>query len=151
MRFILLCAAAAALCLLASCGSAQSSYADLTSRDVRLPNGQVIRAETMITSLEVMRGMMFRTSLAPDRGMLLIYKAPGNYPTWTYQVLIPLDLVWLDTSRNIVAVADNVPPCKSRASECPQYGGKKVSKYLLELAGGVAARNHLAPGQTIEF
>ena len=49
MRFILLCAAAAALCLLASCGSAQSRYADLTSRDVRLPNGQVIRAETMIT------------------------------------------------------------------------------------------------------
>ena len=58
--------------------------------------------ETMITDFEVLRGMMFRTSLAPDRGMLFVHPKPEHYTYWMYQTLIPLDIIWLDSNRDIV-------------------------------------------------
>ena len=45
-----------------------------------------------------------------------------------YQVKIPLDMVWMDKNRRVVEMAENVPPCKTaKASECPTYGGERLS------------------------
>jgi uncharacterized membrane protein (UPF0127 family) len=98
-----------------------------------------------------MRGMRFRTSLAPDRGMLYVHKNPGPYTYWTYQYEIPLDMIWMDTSRQIVEIVENVPPCKTQASRCAHYGGTKVARFHLELASGMAAKYGLKVGDKLEF
>ena len=136
--------------LLASC-SKPTTYADLNSQDVTLPGGQTIRVQTMISSEDQLRGLMFRTSLAPDRGMLFVHSTSGLYSTWTYQHLIPLDIVWIDREHNIVEMMENAPPCNTRASQCPHYGGTKVSMYMLELAGGMARKYGLQIGQRVAF
>lgn len=136
---------------LVSCASRGSSYSELHSQDVTLPNGQVIQVETMISREDQMRGMMFRTSLPPNRGMLYVHQDPGVYSYWTYQYEIPLDMIWMDTSHIITEMIENVPPCHSKASECPHYGGAKVARYHLELAGGMARKYGLKPGQRLEF
>src|SRR5271157_5966362 len=119
MRYFLLPFAVCVLAtLLAGCSST-ASYADLSTRDVTLPGGQVIRAESMTTKVDMLRGMQFRTSLAEDRGMLFIHGTTGLYPYWMYQVEIPLDMIWMDTGRQIVEIAERVPPCKTAASQCP--------------------------------
>jgi hypothetical protein len=135
-----------------SCGfTSSSSHADLHSQDVALPGGQTIHVETMISRVDLMRGMMFRTSLAPDHGMLFVQKEPGLYSAWTYQVEIPLDMIWMDKSHQIVEIVENVPPCRTKASQCPSYGGTKVAQYELELAGGMARKYGLQIGQRLEF
>jgi hypothetical protein len=147
MRYFLL----AALLPLACCGPQPTSLEDFSTQPVTLPGGQVIRAETMISNFDLMRGLMFRTSLAPDHGMLFVHAEPGNYQHWMYQVLIPLDIIWLDSNRNIVEIVENAPPCKTQASKCAQYGGKQISAYVLELGGGMARKYGLSVGQTVQW
>jgi uncharacterized protein len=151
MRFILPASAGILLCFLASCGRTATTFSDINTQEITLPGGQTIQVERMMSTADQMRGMMFRTSLAPDRGMLYVHKTPGLFPYWTFQYEIPLDMIWMDTSRQIVEIVENVPPCKSQASQCPHYGGTKVARYHLELAGGMAAKYGLKAGEKLEF
>ncbi len=136
---------------LAGCGSKTVTLDDYHTQVVLLPDGAQVRAELMIEAIDLRRGMMFRESLAPDHGMLFLHPAPGQYKYYMYQVRIPLDIVWLDRDKRIVEIAANVPPCPTRASECPQYGGSYAAMYVLELAGGVAAHHGLKTGDTLRF
>jgi uncharacterized membrane protein (UPF0127 family) len=147
MRFIVL----AVLLSLTSCGPKPSTVEDFPTRPITLPGGQVIRVETMISNFEMLRGMMFRTSLAPDRGMLFVHPKPEHYTYWMYQTLIPLDIVWLDSNRNIVEIVADAQPCKTQASKCAQYGGKQISSYVLEIPGGMGRKFGLQLGQKIQF
>ena len=141
------------LALLVACSSDKpSTMEDLTSAVVTLPGGQKIKAERMVLTTDLARGMMFRDSLAPDRGMLFIHDKTGNNPYWMYQVRIPLDIIWMDKGRKIVEISPDTPPCKSASSrECPQYGGNVPAQYVLELAGGVARKEGLKAGDVLQF
>ena len=37
------------------------------------------------------------------------------------------------------------------AGQCPNYGGHRLSRFVLELAGGNAAANGLKPGDRLDF
>jgi uncharacterized membrane protein (UPF0127 family) len=136
---------------LAGCGPKTDTLADFGSRLVTLPAGRQIRAEVLINPQDMARGMMFRDSLAPDRGMLFLHAEAGNYPYWMYQVRIPLDIIWMDSERRVVEIAANTPPCKTGPGQCPTYGGHFRAQYVLELAGGMAAKYGIKPGETLEF
>jgi uncharacterized membrane protein (UPF0127 family) len=137
--------------LAAGCGSSSESSYELGIRSVKLPNGQIIRAEVEVTPIDMQKGMMFRDSLPRGRGMLFVHDKPGMYPYWMFQVKIPLDMLWMDASRNVVEISADTPPCKSKASECPNYGGHQDAQYVLELGGGEARRLGLRVGDTLEF
>jgi len=111
----------------------------------------VLRVETMTTNFELLRGLMYRTSLAPDHGMLFVYPKPNYYQMFMYQTLIPLDIVWLDSDRRIVAMNENAQPCKTQASKCPKYGGKLMATFGLQMAGGMARKYSLQLGQTVQW
>jgi len=153
MGLLRLVAAIGALCLLTACGRVKESRTEtgFTARVVTLPNGQQITAELMLEDRDMMRGMMFRDSLAPDRGMLFVHPKPGNYSYWMHQVRIPLDIIWMDSSSRIVEISANTPPCKTAPAECPHYGGHAVVQYALELGGGMVEHYGLKEGQELEF
>jgi uncharacterized membrane protein (UPF0127 family) len=92
-------------------GGSNESLKALNRRQVKLPDGQIIVAETALGPEEMQRGLMFRESLAPDRGMLFVHTAEGQYPYWMYHCKIALDMIWMDRQRRIVEIAENVPPC----------------------------------------
>lgn len=140
--------------LLAACSGGLETIApgELTTRLVILPDGARITAESMRKELDMSRGMMFRESLQEDRGMLFTHGAPGRYSYWMYQVKIPLDIIWMDAKGYVVEILPKVPPCPSKsARECPSYGGKQDAQYVLELAGGVAAKHGLRLGDRLQF
>lgn len=152
MRLGLLCCGCLALVMfVVSCGRGETTFADINTQDITLPNGKTIQVERMLSAQEQMRGMMFRTSLASDRGMLYVHKESGLYPYWTFQYEIPLDMIWMDAGLQIVEILENVPPCKLQASQCPHYGGMRVARYHLELAAGMVKKNDLRVGQKIDF
>jgi len=133
-------------------GGSTESLKALNMRDVKLPDGQIIKAETAITPEELQRGLMFRESLAPDRGMLFVHGSAGQYPYWMYQCRISLDMIWMNQERRIVEIAENVPPCPPGPPErCPNYGGHEAAMFVLELAAGQAAKHGLKNGQVIDF
>ena len=86
MRVLLLIAALAAL---GSCRSSSSSSGDIfTTREVRLANGARILTEIKATPADRAQGMMFRDSLAADRGMLFVHERPGQFGYWMFNCRI---------------------------------------------------------------
>ncbi len=151
VRSLVLAGIVVVLCLTA-CSSSNDAIRDFSSREVSLPNGKTITVEVMTNPVDMSRGMMFRESLPPDRGMLFIHGSPGKYPYWMFQVRIPLDIIWMDQNRRVVEVSANAPPCKSAsAKDCPNYGGHENALYVLELGGGQAAANGVQTGSVINF
>ena len=139
------------VCVTSACGS-KSDGGDVNTVEIAFPNGKTVVAETMLREVDQMRGMMFRDSLAQDRGMLFIHPKEENVPYWMYQVRIPLDIIWMNRDRKIVEIAANTPPCPSKsAKECPNFGGHERARYVLELAGGGAAMYGLKVGDTLNF
>ena len=138
--------------ILCSCGDAPTKLEDLNATEITFPNGTKMLADTMLQQLDLTRGMMFRDSLAQDRGMLFVYGKGQKTPFWMYQVKIPLDIIWMDKDRHIVEIVRNAVPCTTKkSSECPLYGGNATALYVLELNSGAAARLNLRVGDVLGF
>jgi len=124
---------------------------DLLTRDVTLPGGQVIKAETAVDTRDMMRGLMFRASMPADHGMLFVHPVSGLYSYWMYQTYIPLDMIWMDENHKIVEVVESAPPCQTAASKCPRFGGHEAARFVLELNGGLIRKFGLKSGDTIQW
>ena len=143
---------------LAVCGDpGQEPQADvihprLPTTTVVLPNGNQVEAELAMTPEQQSRGLMFRTHLPPDQGMLFVGDRAAPRSFWMYQCRIPLDMVWLDGGRRIVEIVRDAPPCADPDPEnCPSYGGNVHSVYVLELAAGQAEAQGLRVGDRLAF
>ena len=149
---IALCLALAAAAAQTGCGGSSSEGLNaLNSREVTLPDGKVVLAETAVRPDELAKGLMYRDSLAPDRGMIFFHPAESYYPYWMKNCKISLDMIWMDQGRHIVEIAAGVPPCPPETENCPSYGGHEKAMYVLELASGQAAKHGLHKGQIVEF
>lgn len=137
--------------LAASCSSTSTPIEDVGATRIILPNGERLMAETMRTEIDVMRGMMFRDAFPEGRGMLFVHPSEGKYAYWTYQTRVALDIVWMDREGRIVEIVPDARPCETVASQCPNYGGTAVSRYVLELNTGMAAKYGLRVGQRLAF
>ena len=133
------------------CGPKEDNLDVLRMRPVTLPDGSQIRAEVMIKPDEMARGMMFRDALPRGRGLLFVYTKPAPYTYWMSNVKAPLDIVFMDSTRQIVEISANTPPCTTKVSACPLYGGHFVEQYVLELRAGEAQRLGLEKGQKLNF
>ena len=124
----------------------------LPSTPITMPDGEIVHAELATSFGEQQRGLMFRTILEPDRGMLFLYTRPGVYFFWMFRTLIPLDIIWLDSDRRIIFINRDTPPCPEPLGRgCPSYGPSARSQFILELGAGEAARRGLEVGDRLEW
>jgi uncharacterized membrane protein (UPF0127 family) len=114
-----------------------------------LPDGKTLQVEVARTEENRALGLMFRTALAEDHGMLFVFEQSGLHRFWMKNTLIPLDMVWMDDRKRIIHIEFQVPPCK--LDPCPVYGPSADSLYVLEVISGVASREKLQVGQTLAF
>ena len=91
--------------------------------------------EVARTDAEQDKGLMFRTSLPADGGMLFPFEKPRIGSFWMKNTLIPLDMIFIRADGSIDRIAENTIP----ESLEPVVSGGEVSA-VLELAGGTAAR-----------
>ena len=139
--------------LLAGCAKEDqaATMEDLTTREIKFPDGAKIRAEMLYKPFDMARGMMFRDSLGADRGMLFINKTAGVHKSWMYNVRIPLDIIYIDNNLHISEIVANAPPCTAaKASLCPSYGSAR-SQFMLEVNAGFAAKHNLKVGDRLDF
>jgi hypothetical protein len=108
--------------------------------------GQRILLEVTRTPQEQAMGLMYRTSLAPDRGMLFAFDPPRPVSFWMKNVSISLDMVFLRNGE-VKAIAANVPPCTT--TPCPSYGPEIAIDQVIELRGGRAAELGLKVGDRV--
>ena len=95
------------------------------------------------------KGLMFREDLEKDKGMLFVFKKEGEYSFWMKNVLMPLDIIWLDKDKKVVHIAENCQPCPQ--PPCPSIKPGKKAKYVLEINGGLALKKGIKEGDRAEL
>ena len=103
-----------------------------------------LQVEVARTSEERSIGLMHRTELAPDRGMLFDFGVTRPATMWMKNTLISLDMFFADRSGLIVTIAERTTPL----SEKRIRSGKPV-RFVLEMIGGSARRLGIAPGDRL--
>jgi uncharacterized membrane protein (UPF0127 family) len=137
---------------LSGCGSNSNITDEIGLTIVTFPNGAKINSETMRDDIELIKGLMFRETMPANRGMLFIHPEENIFHYWMYQTKIPLDIIWMDHDRRIVEMSLDTPPCTATAAkDCTNYGGNYKSKYALEINAGIARKNGLRVGDTLDF
>jgi uncharacterized protein len=159
MRFAL-----AALLMLAACTSPASegtaatqpatptvhpvSGLQLVDLSITTAQGKVhkFRVEVAATPESQSQGLMFRTAMGANEGMIFPRNPPRPASFWMKNTVIPLDLVFVGPDGKILNIAANAVPysLESILSDGP------VSA-VLELNGGRAAELGLAPGDTVAW
>ncbi len=118
---------------------------------ITTPKGDSIFAEIADTPAKRSQGLMGRTHLAPDHGMLFTWSEPGKWTFWMKNTKIPLDIMWLDTDGKVVHLESNVPICTRKDEGCPRYHPSQIALYALELRAGMAERLGIRKGTVLEI
>ncbi len=111
---------------------------------------QNILLEVARTPQEQAIGLMSRTDLADNRGMLFVFEQPQPVRFWMKNTLIPLDMIFL--SRGVVKhIGAEILPCPG--DPCPDYGPDRSVKIdeVIELRGGRAAELQLKVGDRLQI
>lgn len=87
------------------------------------------------------RGLMYRTDMEPDRGMLFSYQQPVISQMWMKNTVLPLDILFINHEGVIRGIAANRTPFSTDIITFPE----PVS-FVLELLGGTAAQKGIAVG-----
>lgn len=148
MRYGLLftCLVALALSIRTQAIAGQDGFLQIST-----PSGVTIQAEIADTTEKRAKGLMYRDSLAKDRGMLFTFAEPQPWTFWMKNTRIPLDIIWMDGKKRIVHIERNVPTCSRTDDGCPQYQPNDNAMYVLELAAGVADALKLQRGSVLKF
>jgi len=104
----------------------------------------VIKAELADSEAERQQGLMYRTVLGPNEGMLFVFEAPAAACMWMKNTLIPLSVAFIDSDGKIINIEDMQP--QTTESHC----AKKSARYALEMNLGWFRQKNLKPGTVIE-
>lgn len=165
MKRVLRLSALLALSALASCASASGGGKDRSGCDAGA--AQAISAadlnqvqlcirskakthsfivEVAETSRQQAKGMMFRTELADNRGMLFPFVEVRMASFWMKNTVIPLDIIFIRADGMIENIAENAEPY----STIPVESTAPVTA-VLELRGGLTAEMGIAAGDKVEW
>jgi uncharacterized membrane protein (UPF0127 family) len=104
-----------------------------------------VTVEVARSDPERSRGLMFRSALAPDAGMLFVFEETGDHAFWMKNTLIPLDMIFIGDDGRVSGVVARATP----GSLEPRSGGP--SRFVLEVNGGWAEAHGVAAGDAIRF
>lgn len=103
-----------------------------------------IIAEMATTDAQRMAGMMFRTQMGEDEGMLFAFPRPHRTGFWMKNTLIPLSCAYLDSEGEILEIHDMVPK-----NETPIVAGSDRIVFVLETNKGWFERNKIGVGTVV--
>ena len=104
------------------------------------------RVEVAKTPAEQAKGLMFRTEMGPDEGMLFPSDYPQQRSFWMKNTVIPLDIIFIGADGRISNIAANAVP---HSLEPIPSAGAAIA--VLELNGGRAAELGIMPGARVAW
>jgi len=104
------------------------------------------RVEVARRDSEQEKGLMFRTAMGADEGMIFPMTPPRHAAFWMKNTVIPLDIIFIGSDRRILNIAANAVPYSEEP--LPSTGAAAA---VLELGGGRAAQLGIGPGDRVEW
>ena len=100
--------------------------------------------EMAVSEQERNQGLMFRRELAADAGMLFDYGTDRPVAFWMKNTYIPLDMLFIKASGEIVHIAERTVPLSLQSIPSPE-----PVRAVLEVNAGTVARLGIVPGHRV--
>ena len=133
---------------------------DVKLESVEFPRGTIIlddkTLEVQIADTDSLRarGLMFQSELAHKEGMLFVFDESNTRPMWMLNMQFNLDIIWFDENSNVVAIAKDVPPCRTTIEvvACRDNGvSGDNAKYVLEVTAGFVDKFNITENSKMEI
>lgn len=151
-KVFLIAAVAASLSFIANCGSGgntQSSAGLPTTQVVVVNNNgqrfQII-AEVASTSDQHSQGLMYRTSMAANEGMLFMFESERVLSFWMKNTYMPLDMIFISSDKIVVDINHNAQP-----ENTVPFISSAPAQYVLEVNGEFCVEHNISIGDSVEF
>ncbi|MBL7129553.1 MAG: DUF192 domain-containing protein [Ignavibacteria bacterium] len=95
---------------------------------------------------ERMQGLMYRKSMDENRGMLFIFQNNEHRGFYMKNTLIPLDIIFLDSAKQVLKIFKNTTPFSERTLE-----SGLPAKFVVEVNAGYTDRYGIKEGDMIKF
>lgn len=105
------------------------------------------RLEVANTQSKREKGLSERDSLPAGQGMLFDFQQDGDWSIWMLQMRFPLDVLWLDADKKIVALKTNATP----GSYPEVFRAGQRNRYVIELNAGEVQKRGLEVGDTLRW
>ena len=104
----------------------------------------VIKAEVAASPAQREQGLMFRTSMGPNEGMIFLFGEPETVCMWMKNTLIPLSVAFMDERGAIINIEE------MKAQTLDSHCAKKAANYALEMSAGWFKQKNIKPGTVID-
>jgi uncharacterized membrane protein (UPF0127 family) len=104
----------------------------------------VFQVEMAMTPAQQITGLMFRTSVPADGGMLFDWGTPRDSQMWMKNTLVPLDMVFIEADGTIRSIAENTVP-----ESLAVIDSRGPVLATLELQGGITAKLGITVGDKV--
>ncbi|MEM6769048.1 MAG: DUF192 domain-containing protein [Bacteroidota bacterium] len=105
-----------------------------------------IDIEIVADVASITQGLMWRTEMAADQGMLFLMPVEKPQSFWMKNTYIPLDIIFADANKKIVKIRRNTTP-----RSLDQVLSEEPALYVLEVNAGFADRHKLKEGDILEW
>lgn len=92
------------------------------------------------------QGLMFRTAMAPDAGMLFIYQTSGTISMWMKNTILSLDMLFIAGDGRITRIVRHTTPMSEAV-----IGSLGVVRAVLELNAGDARKLGIKTGDHVDL
>ncbi len=130
--------------------TSQNGFTPISQAISKIPvniNGIEIEAEVASTDAERATGLMNREFLPRYSGMLFVYGSEAQRTFWMKNTLIPLDIIFLNSNKEVVSISSNTVPNQTDKL----YYSKFPAQFILELNAGMAEELEINTGNVLEF
>ena len=110
-------------------------------------NGQTVKLQVEIADndAERQRGLMGRTALGEDRGMLFVFDSEQTLSFWMKDTLIPLSVAYLDSEGRIIDIQDMQPLDET------SHPSAEPAQYALEVNQGFYEEHGVKVGDRVDL
>ncbi len=143
---MLLIAFAAMFAFVASKTNILSKNHSASAREAKIGSAD-ITLEFAQTPYELEHGLSDRPSLPEQSGLLFIFREPGLYNFWMKDMHFPLDIFWINSAHQVIAIDENVAPSTYPHTFAPP----SPVLYVLEANAGFASTYNVAIGDSLQI
>ena len=108
----------------------------------------VLRLWVADDETERVQGLSGVESLRADGGLLMDFRADDKWAIWMKDMLLPLDIVWLNSSKEVIYIVKNAQPELGTGTVMRP---KSAARYVIELPAGTVDDAGIKTGQVASF
>jgi uncharacterized membrane protein (UPF0127 family) len=113
-------------------------------------NGQVFKTELAKTTSEQTKGLGGRPCIGPNQAMLFAFSKQGQYRFWMKDMRFPIDILWINSAKRVVAQEIDVEPSTYHSSN-PFFENdpSHLAQFVLEMQANRSPQLHVDLGTPV--